>query len=287
MSYTLKSLKHTAGARRAVIAYHELVANSKVILDDAFRAVTGGETADAQSMDAACRSIQPNLHRNRIDQAVPADAPEAVRALWDLCCQATLDPTGLCAGAYDERIKRLDSEYEFMSTCFGEPEPPHCQVVFFVNGGKSLFASPALPTGRWNEVDIEVTANPSTTLLGMLYPMPANVYVRNARWDESPVRIRAAGDTFESAEGNATRFSVVVAPPQVAVRTPLSAGPYRLRMEVFVEMNIFTTIEAVSRQTQRSRNLEAQVGALNEHAVQVEKQILQLNQEIARLRSQR
>jgi hypothetical protein len=204
--------------------------------------------------------------------------------MWELCCEAGSDPTGLRAGAYDQRVAKLETDYQLLSTCFGEPEPPYCSVLFYLDGERKVFASPVHPTGRWNQVEIEIPVPASTTLLGMLYPMPANVYVRNARWGEKPARIRAVRDTVETLEGEATKFALGFSRPQITVRTPSEAGPYRLRMELFAEMNIFTSMDALMRQTRKTRALESQIGSMNDHLSKLEEQARRLRQEVERLR---
>lgn len=176
-----------------------------------------------------------------------------------LCCEIGKDPEGLCSGDFDHRIRKIESDFNLLSTCFGDPEPPHCSILFYQD--RKVYSSPVMATGQWNRVEIEIPVQPQSALLGMLYPMPANVYLRNAQWVSGTATIRAVGQTIESQEGDAQRFSVVSAPPQISLTTPKSAGPYRLTMEVFIEMNIFIAMDASARQSHIIRALESQLSA--------------------------
>lgn len=282
MSYTLKSLNYSRGARRAMLVYHQLLADPSTRLLEAFASITGSQP-EGSKLESAISSIRPSLHRNRVED-LPGDAPELAKEIWNLCCAAGQDPTALCNGTFDGRIQELTASYEMLSTCFGEPEPPHCSILLYVGEGKPMFASAVLATGRWNSVEIDVKAEPATHLLGMLYPMPADVYIRNPHWGGGPAKIRAAGETLETKVGACSRFSVVSIPPQITLRTPSEIGPYVLRMEVFVEMNSFITMDASIRQSQTIRNLEGRIVSTAEHAAKLESEVLRLRSELAQVR---
>jgi hypothetical protein len=208
-------------------------------------------------------------------------------ALWDLCVRIADDPDGLGAGTYDAEIEQIAVESDTLSTCFAEPEPPYGLVSFMLPGGRVAFSATVLPSRGWNPVAFEIRAPAATDLLGNLYPLPANVYIRNAQWGDAPARIRAINDTVEGSEGPARQFALGFSSPQVLLRTPVEPGPYRLRMEVYIELNIFTGFDALLRQTRKTRALETELSAATDNLCKLEQQSLKLRQEIERLKGGR
>lgn len=286
-SYTIKSLKFSRGKPRAMVAFHELVADPQRVLSDVHRGLFGGAVADAFVLEAATKAIHPEHHRNLAVEEVPADAPAIVARLWQLCKRAAADVDGLNEGKYDSEAEDIEREFELLSTCFAEPEPPFGQITFQMPGGPAVVYGSVLPSLGWNTVEAEISARPNVDLYGSLYPLPANVYVRDLRFGEGHGAMKAVNDTAQSVEGVATRFSLGFSHPQVSLRTPVHPGPYKLRMEVYVEMNIFTALDSLLRQTRKTRQLESQNLAGNEYVGRLEQDKVRLYQEIEHLKKRK
>jgi|GEM_PF-3474035 len=264
MSYALKSLQYSAGVPRAMIAYHSLVSDPKRVIQDAFHVVAPEQ--ESLPLEAAINAVTADYYRNRREDEVPADAPPPIHRMWDLCGRISEDPERLTAGAFDSEISAVEAEFDLLANCFAEPASPYGQIVFSLPGNRVAASAPILPSDGWTKVDLEIPAGAAIDLVGNLYPLPGNVFIRNASWGAETARIRAVNDTAEAVEGSSTRFELGFSSPQVSVKTPASVGPYRLTMEVFVELNIFTGFDALLRQTRKTRALEEEIRRLRQRA---------------------
>ncbi len=285
MNYTIQALAHSQGALRALVVYHQLLENPRRTLEAAHRSILPGRDFDMTAMDGAVASIRQDLHRNKAQEDVPADAPAIMRELWDLCCEIGENPEAFQTGDFDSSIAGLGHEIQQLETVFSEPLPPYGRVSLLIPGKESVEAD-FLPSNGWNKIELEVPAEAGAKLLGSLYPMPANVFVRNARWDNEAAQIKGVNDTEEGREGSALRFSIGFSNPQVCILTPNRPGPHHLSMEIYVEMNVFTALEALLRQTRRTISFQEQARSLTEHSGRMETQIMHLQREIMALKVQ-
>lgn len=89
--------------------------------------------------------------------------------------------------------------------------------------------------------------------------MPANVFVKNARWEGGPAILKGVNDTAEGRDGDLIKFSVGFSTPQVLLQSPPNPGIHRLSLDLYFESNVFVVMECLHRQTQKSLNLELQL----------------------------
>ena len=243
LAHTLVALQDSRRMGRTVIHYEDY-------LKDPTKAL--GPTVDALGLkptdmnwQSATSKVRSVLAHHRARPGDLASYPALVQRVYDLAVRAT-------AGfdiALETEIDECRMEFDAWRMMLGRRSIDFAQGgAQWVRGGNAEQAEFRYRLGEgWQHITIETRALPSSPVALHLFPLPGNIWLRNARWRTDTQDIEA---TFEPGRAGNLRnqfglslVSVLHGVDQVMVRTPGVKGPFTLEFDILAHSGDLITAE--------------------------------------------
>ena len=247
LRYTLGSVCEAQPNETKLIAYDALLSDPRPILESIVASHPGWNPSPAQWTDALA-SIDSGLRRNRRPIEELDRFPAIVRQTFDASLQAADQGVDL------DRFQALYREFKIWTRMLGEPRQPTGKLgLSWMEAGTLRIAEidyDVLPT--WQTIRLQVDAPPKTPLSGLIYGLPARVWIRGATWTSLAGRTDApiaCGPASQLTQSNGVaRLDAVFEPRQIQLVTPNTAGgSYTLEVELLLETGPSIHREAAAR----------------------------------------
>ena len=252
LRYTLGAIAGAAPNPVTIVAYDDLLSDPRGVIEPIVSTQPGWEPTDAQ-WTVALASIRTDLKHNRRPVSDLDPLPAIVRQTFEsaLIAARTQDPN--LKRSEIQRLCQIYEEFLVWVQMLGDPAPPPGKLglSWIRNGERCISEVAYLPEGRWQTVRLGVDAPPDTAVSGLIYGLPARIWIRNCVWRlkdgfvEAPIQC-GPGSTISKVEG-AIRFDVVFEPQQLRSKTPSTAGPYILEIEFLLETGSSIHLSAAAR----------------------------------------
>ena len=249
--FTLASLKESRGANRLVISYEHFLQEPRRYLEWATGKMRDPKPSQEQ-MEAAVASVRPEWSHSKysVDDLKPYS--KVVVGTYDLCLRADRDPDGLTEGKYDAEIDQLWDEWVTWSKMIRPILLPAGQMILTwreANGQQNGKAERFSPTGTWQTMRIELSAQPGTEIYIDPYQMPSQIWIRKATWHVGEMEKKAQlhpgpNGVLEDVYG--TKRLTLFGPGSLIGQIPPGHGEVAFEMEFMVQAGQVILSEIIS-----------------------------------------
>lgn len=262
LRYTLGSVCDSAPHRLHWVLYDDLLADPKTALESIVDRHPGWKPSNEQR-HAAISSIRSDLRRHRVPIEALDELPPLVRRTYDAVVRA--------ARRGDEgraEFEPLYREFRTWVSMLAEPDPPpgRLGLSWTHEGRQRIYEQEFQVKPEWQTVSLQVDAPPNVVLSGLLYGLPAKVWIRRCSWRfgdrESEARLRCGPCSAMAPYAGVTRLDAAFEPAQIQVLTPPTPGPYRLEIELLLETGSLIHLAAAWRLAMRLDQCAAEVESL-------------------------
>jgi hypothetical protein len=171
--------------------------------------------------------------------------PSLVQRVYSLCERASEGLTETLAREFQECYLEFESARMMFSrprleevqllVAFGEPPNPQSVSLKY------------RPEPGWQTLNIKVPAPAGSVLSLLLYPLPANIWIRKTQWlrngkKESAVIEPGSAGNLQNQFGIHV-VTVIAGPDQIRLRTPAGSGELELELEILVESNNLVSMD--------------------------------------------
>lgn len=234
LAHTLAALRESRGVARRVVLFEEFLSSPGKVLTPVVQDL--GLSPSEEAWKAAEGSIRQDLAHHRLGAEALAPYPDLVRQTYELCLRAA---QGI--DAVEGEIDALYEEYLAWRKMFSRRPVETVQAMAqWPSAAEFAHAHASYRLGEgWRKVAFAVDARPGDPVWLFLYPLPATVWVRSARWVRDGVSAEAELTPGRYGEmrhrTQATSIATLYGPDQAVVMAPAGAGPWTLELELLVE----------------------------------------------------
>ncbi len=242
VAYTLSSLRESRGSTRFLLSYERFLQEPQRYVEAiASRVLPWKPTAE--QMNAAAQIVKPSLsHTKLVPEERMKEWPELVNRVQQLCLRADNDPDGFQSGNYDEEVEGLWTEWIRTRRMIQPLILPAGQMNFsWVESGKEKhFSEGYVPTDEGDLLQFNINS-PANTIVNIdPYPIPCQMWIRNAQWVSSsgsePAVLRA-GETGILEDISGAQRLTVFGPSSLISTTPGGSGPYQFEIDLLIQMD--------------------------------------------------
>jgi hypothetical protein len=264
LRYTLGSVCDAAPYPVTVVMYDELLSNPRSVLER-IAAKQEGWAPTEESWADAVASIRTDLRHNQRAEEQLEDYPSIVGR--------TYRAARVAAGteAFDS-FQELYREFKSWARMLGDPGPaPGKLWLSWLEDGSQRFGeTDFVVTNEWQTVRLVIEAPPRSSLAGLLYGLPARVWIRECVWKSSDrvhqASIRCGPASQITDVHGVLRLDVAPEPQQIQLTTPKTAGPYVLEIELLLETGPMIQLASANRLSRQLEQCVSNVEALSKKA---------------------
>lgn len=269
LRYTLGSVCESAPYSVSVLLYDDLIADPRKVLEQVVISQPDWEPSEEQWSNAIS-SIRNNLRHNRRSVAELDAFPAIVRQTYDAASEAVQTQDSHARDLALDRLRELYLEFKMWVGMLGDPPAaPGKLGLSWIHGGKQRISeSSFLVQNQWQTVSVEVDAAPNTSVSGLIYGLPARIWIRRCVWTPSEGVAEATmkcGPGSQIAQSNGVlRLDAAYEPQQIRLITPESIGPYRLDIEFLLETGPSIHLASAARIANRLEQCASAVKVLSD-----------------------
>jgi hypothetical protein len=251
LRYTLGSVADADTGRMQVVLYDDLLRDPGRVLQGIVASHGDWAPSEEQWADAV-GSIKSDLRHNVRPIEELDGFPAIVRSAWEaVLIAARGDSESRDRGL--ARLRELYAEFQAYVGMFDDTftAPGKLGLSWVVNGERSVSETEYDPANTWQVVRLTLDAPPNTLTAGLLYGLPARIWIRRCIWridgraEEATLRSGPCSP-LNRVEG-CLRLDTAFEAGQIRLVTPSSPGPYELEMEFLVETGSQVYVSSAAR----------------------------------------
>ena len=239
---TLTAIHDSRFGLRAVVMYQDLLENpektiSRLLRDMDFLDPTAHQVADAVA------SINPRLRHNTEQLDTDDDPTGLTKDIMDLCRRVSTHTDGFIHGAYNSETTALLQRADQLSAMYSPSLPVGHASFSWPRSGEATVTFH--PCRCWQTLSFPIDAPPGTEVVGHLYGLPAEIWIRKSVWKTATkqrhVPVQAGRHATLAGHENFTCLLNSAGPDQLKFTVPNEKGPATLELEILVQCSNLIT----------------------------------------------